>query len=63
MTKWFIDCNSTIHPIFGTSCDPDWFVVYKDHQIVYVVNEDQSVKAEYTLWDSLTELAAAIEGK
>ena len=62
MPKWFMDCNSIIYPVFGTSADPDWFVVSYDHQIVYVVDEDQAVTGEYTLWNSLTELANAIEG-
>ena len=61
MTKWFIDCNSIIHPIHGTSDDPDSFVVSEKNQIVYTVDDDRNITGEYTLWNSLTELAAAIE--
>jgi hypothetical protein len=62
MTKWFIDCNSIIHPIFGTDADPDWIVVSEDNHIVYVVDGEGLITGEYTLWNSLTELAIAIEG-
>ena len=63
MVKWFIDCNNTIYPVFGAPHDPDWFVASDDHQIVYVIDSEQSVIGEYILWNSLTELAATIEGK
>lgn len=61
MTKWFIDCHSIIHPVTGTDSDPEWFVVNYEEATVYTVNEDHSITGEYVLWNSLTELALAIE--
>lgn len=61
MTKWFIDCNSIIYPVFGTDRDPEWFVVNYEESTVYTVDGDSCITGEYTLWNSLTELALAIE--
>jgi hypothetical protein len=62
MTKWFIDCNSIIYPIFGTDNDYDWVIVSEENNTVYTIDRDRMITGEYTLWDSLTELAKAIEG-
>lgn len=58
--KYFIDCNSIIHPV-GTGSDPEWIVVNEELATVYTIDYDGGVTGEYTLWNSLLELAKCLE--
>jgi ABC-type histidine transport system ATPase subunit len=65
MKRYFIDCNSSISfvDIYGNTDYPGKIVVNEKDKIVYTVHDEYDmVTGEYDLWNSLTELANAIEG-
>jgi hypothetical protein len=58
MPKYFIDCNGVIYPV--TDKGAEWFVVNHDLSTVYTIDSEDCVTGEYTLWNSLLELALAL---
>ena len=59
--KYFINSEGVIHPI-GSWNVSNWFVVNEKLETVYTLDGEGCVTGEYTLWNSLTELAHALEG-
>ena len=59
MPKYFIDCNGVIYPV--TDKGAEWFVVNHAAATVYTIDSEHCVTGEYTLWNSLIELALAID--
>ena len=61
--KYFVDSNGSINFIdeFGNTDHIRKIVVNEKEKTVYTVDDDMMVIGEYTLWNSLTELANQIE--
>lgn len=66
MNKFFVCYQGLIWTILGDGSSnypgKNEIIVYNELKTVYVVSPTKEVIGEYTLWDTLTDLAGAIEG-
>lgn len=67
--RCFVDIHGVIYSLYdnGQSNFPHYFTITEDGKTLQVLGEmaecgDIAIDEEYTIWDSLTELAKQIEG-